>query len=108
MVLQGDCNWSEKRAACVRQAYDSLDANKNGCVKLDQIAQGFDPSGHPAVIAGKQTERDAYMEYMGQFNTQERDGVVSFDEFCEVHKNMSCGCADCSNFVTCIKNCYKC
>ena len=74
----------------MRQAYDFLDNKKCGHITLDQIAQGFDPSAHPCVVAGKQTEREAYMEFMGQFNTQERDGIVSFDEFQEVHKDMSC------------------
>jgi Ca2+-binding EF-hand superfamily protein len=43
------------RTEWIRAAYDKLDVNKDGLVKLDDIAQIYDASQHPDVISGKST-----------------------------------------------------
>jgi hypothetical protein len=37
----------------VRRAYDKLDVNKDGTVRLDDIAKIYDASCHPDVVSGK-------------------------------------------------------
>jgi len=43
---------NEERLSYIRQAYDKLDVNKDGQVKLDDIAKLYDVSQHPDVING--------------------------------------------------------
>jgi Ca2+-binding EF-hand superfamily protein len=47
VALKGDLN--DFRKGFIRQAYDKLDVNKDGLVKLDDIASLYDCSKHPDV-----------------------------------------------------------
>ena len=60
---------SEARLAMVKKAYEKLDVNKDGTVRLDDIAQLFDASRAPIVVSGKKSEQDLYMEFMSQWDT---------------------------------------
>lgn len=44
---------SPARLDMVRRAYDKLDVNKDGTVRLDDIAKIYDASCHPDVVSGK-------------------------------------------------------
>ena len=92
----GDLN--ESRLAVIRAAYDKLDVNKDGQVKLDDIAQLYDASQHPDVQAGRCSERDVYMEFMNTWDTQEKDGIISFSEFCSVLGDISAAYPDDAEF----------
>jgi len=52
-AIKGELN--DFRKKWIRMAYDKLDVNKDGLVKLDDIAQIYDASQHPEVIDGKKT-----------------------------------------------------
>jgi len=60
---------SESRLAVIKRAYDKLDVNHDGQVRLDDIAKLYDASTHPDVVAGHRSERDIYMEFMNTWDT---------------------------------------
>jgi len=60
---------NESRKKWIRAAYDKLDVNKDGLVKLDDIAQIYDASKHPDVIEGKKTPNEIFTEFMSQWDT---------------------------------------
>ena len=39
---------------------------------------------------GSKAEQDVYMEFMSLWDTQEKDGIVTFDEFCQYYRDISC------------------
>jgi hypothetical protein len=43
------------RKRYIKAAYEKLDVNKDGLVKLDDIAKIYDASRHPDVLDGKKT-----------------------------------------------------
>ena len=45
-------------------AYQKLDANGDGTVKLDDIAKLYNVSKDPDVQSGKMTANDAYKQFM--------------------------------------------
>ena len=47
---------SPARVDIVKKAYDKLDVNKDGMVKLDDIAKTFDASQVQEVLEGKRSE----------------------------------------------------
>ena len=49
---------SGARMEMVKKAYEKLDVNKDGCVRLDDIAKIYDASCHPDVVSGKKDEGD--------------------------------------------------
>ena len=104
-ALRGDL--SEKRIACIRMAYDKLDVNKDGLVKLDDIAQLYDVSQHPDVISGKMTPEEAYKQFMSLWDTQVADGIVTFDEFCDYYRDVSASIDTDEYFAVMMKNAWK-
>lgn len=87
VALRGDLN--DNRLAFIRKAYQKLDVNGDGQVTLDDIARIYDVSQHPDVMAGKKTPEEAYREFMSLWDTQNADGIVTFDEFCQYYKDVS-------------------
>ena len=67
LFLQGDLNAT--RVDVVRRAYNKLDANGDGTVKLDDIAMVYDASKHPEVHANRKSERAVFMEFMSLWDT---------------------------------------
>jgi Ca2+-binding EF-hand superfamily protein len=104
-TLKGELN--ERRIACVRKAYNILDVNGDGLVKLDDIAKIYDASCHPEVLSGHKTERDLFMEFMSLWDTQEKDGIVTFDEFCQYYSDISAGVETDDEFDAIMQNAWK-
>ena len=61
-ALKGDLNAARKRY--IKMAYDKLDVNKDGLVKLDDIAKIYDASKHPDVLQGKKSHDQVFLEFM--------------------------------------------
>jgi len=62
---------------------------KDGCVRLDDIAKAFDPNANPDVAQGAKSDQDVFMEFMNLWDTQVKDGIVSLEEFCAYHEDIS-------------------
>lgn len=77
------------RKRYIKMAYDKLDVNRDGLVKLDDIAKLYDASKHPDVLDGKKTPEDVYLEFLSLWDTQVKDGIVTFDEFCDYYSDIS-------------------
>ena len=104
-ALRGDLN--ETRLALIRKAYDKLDVNKDGQVKLDDIAQIYDVSQHPDVVQGKKEPMQVYKEFMSLWDTQVADGIVTFDEFCEYFRDVSASIDTDEYFAVMMQNSWK-
>lgn len=87
-AIKGEIN--DERKKWIKLAYEKLDVNKDGQVKIDDIAQIYDASEHPEVIDGKKTPEEVYAEFMSQWDTQVADGIVTFEEFCDYYEGVSC------------------
>lgn len=64
--IRGDIN--EARKALIQAAYNKLDATGDGLVKLEDVAQLYDASCHPAVLKGEKTPNEIFSEFMGQWD----------------------------------------
>ncbi len=63
--------------------------NKDGRVTLEDIRTIYNASRHPEVISGKKTADQVLTEFMSLWDTQEKDGIVSFEEFCDYYGDVS-------------------
>ena len=86
-AIRGDLN--SYRLSFVKKAYNKLDVNQDGQVKLDDIAKLYDVSQSPEVLSGKKHPKDVYLEFMRQWDTQEPDGVITFEEFADYFSQIS-------------------
>jgi Ca2+-binding EF-hand superfamily protein len=64
--IRGELN--EVRLRYVRAAYQKLDINGDGSVKLDDVARVFDVSKHPDVLRGEDVKK-VYERFMSQWET---------------------------------------
>lgn len=104
-TLKGEMN--DARKIWVRAAYDKLDVTKDGRVTLEDIAQIYDASEHPEVKEGKKTPDQIFAEFMSQWDTQEADGIVTFDEFCDYYEGVSCSIDRDDYFEVMMKSAWK-
>ena len=81
--------------------------NKDGQVTLNDVAKLYDASQHPEVRDGKKSEEEVYMEFMGLWDTQHRDGVVTIEEFQEYYKDVSCSVDSDEEFVAILTAAWK-
>lgn len=103
--LRGDLN--DFRKNLINQAYDKLDINKDGQVKLDDIAQIYDASQHPDVQDGKKSEEEILIEFMDKWDTQEKDGIVTIDEFYDYYRDVSASIDTDEYFEAMMKSAWK-
>lgn len=105
VTLRGALN--DTRKAVVARAYKKLDVNGDGTVRLDDIAKLYDASQHPEVVSGKKGEQDVYLEFMGLWDTQVKDGIVTLDEFCQYYEDISASVDTDDEFVFILKQAWK-
>lgn len=88
-------------------AYDKLDVNKDGLVKLDDIAKLYDVSQHPDIQQGSKTPKEVYLEFMKLWDTQVQDGIVTIDEFFDYFKDVSASIDSDDYFALMMRNSWK-
>jgi Ca2+-binding EF-hand superfamily protein len=103
--IRGDLN--DFRKNLINQAYGKLDVNKDGLVKLDDIAEIYDASKHPDVIQGKKTENEVFLEFMEKWDTQEKDGIITISEFYDYFKDVSASIDTDEYFEAMMKSAWK-
>lgn len=59
LAIRGTLN--DARIAWIKKAYMKLDVNKDGLVKLDDIAKIYDVSKHPEIVNGTAAPKDVYL-----------------------------------------------
>lgn len=105
VTLRGDLN--QTRTEVIRRAYDKLDVTKDGRVTLDDIAKLYTVASQPEVANGSKSEHEVYMEFMSLWDTQVKDGCVTFDEFCDYYRDISASVDTDEEFVTIVTGAWK-
>eukprot|EP00605_Chrysophyceae_sp_TOSAG23-4_P001099 GSChrysophyteH1.ASY1.ANO1.1205.1 assembled CDS len=103
--IRGDLN--DRRKKCIRMAFDILDSDGSGYITIEEIADVYDVSHHPDVTMGKKTEKEALLEFMGQWETGEKDGVVTYEEFENYYKDISASIDEDDYFELMIRNAWR-
>jgi Ca2+-binding EF-hand superfamily protein len=103
--IRGELNAFRKNL--INQAYGKLDVNKDGLVKLDDIAEIYDASKHPDVMDGKKTENEVFLEFMEKWDTQEKDGIITISEFYDYFKDVSASIDTDEYFEAMMKSAWK-
>jgi hypothetical protein len=89
-------------------AYEKLDVNKDGLVKLDDIAKIYDVSKHPEIVNGTMAAKDVYLQFMSLWDTQVPDGIITFDEFCDYYRDVSANIDNDEYFGVMMQSAWKC
>jgi hypothetical protein len=66
----------------------------------------YDPSFHPDVKAGRKTADQVLCDFMSQWDTIKKDGIVSLEEFMEYYKDVSASIDRDDEFELMIRNAW--
>jgi len=93
--LRGPMN--KFRTNLVSQAFEKIDKDGSGILDIDDIRDTYNAKKHPDVKDGKKTEEEVLGEFLDTFETHHaingggvRDRRVTWEEFLEYYKNVSC------------------
>lgn len=98
------------------KAFQKFDKDGSGVVDINDVKGVYDASHHPDVINGKKTEEEILGEFLDTFelhhaiksgNNQDRNKVVTWDEFAEYYENISCSVDDDRYFELLIVSAWK-
>lgn len=104
---------NERRKRLIRILFDSFDKNKTGLINLDEIRNSYNPSNHPDVLSGKNSEDEVLAEFLDTLqyhfsllksNKEEGNNKVGFDDFLSFFNNISIGIEDDEYFENFIKS----
>jgi calcyphosin len=84
VTLRGDL--SPARLVLIEEAFRRLDKDGSGVVTLSDLVAVYSTKFHPEVIAGRKTHEQAVTEFMSQWDTKDKDGIITYDEFVEYYK----------------------
>ena len=102
--LRGSIN--ARRRRLIGLAYNVLDRNGDGHVTVEDMEASYDTRMHPEVISGAKTKAQVLREFLAQFDTLEKDGKVSQQEFEEYYKNVSASIDNDDYFELMIRNAW--
>ena len=87
VAIRGDVN--QFRRDLIQLAFNKLDKTGDGLVTIEDIKGTYNVEMHPKYISGEMSEKQILTEFMSQWDTLKKDGIVTFDEFVEYYRDVS-------------------
>jgi Ca2+-binding EF-hand superfamily protein len=94
------------RKALVKRAYDKLDANGDGFVRLDDIKHFYNARKHPKVVSGEKTQDEVLKEFLNTFDA-DKDGTLTLEEFEKYYSGVSASIDSDAYFSLMMFNAWK-
>lgn len=94
-----------KRLAVVLRAFESLDPNGNGVVRIDDLFERFNVSESEAFLSGKATKEQLFA--ICGFEELETHGLVSKADFINLYTDVSMGTESTEQFCEMVKHCWQ-
>lgn len=104
IAIRGTIN--QRRQQMIDMAYRVLDKTGNGVITIDDIADTYNVKHDPDVLAGTIPPDQALENFLSQFDTIEKDGVVSKKEFTDYYRNVSSSIDNDDYFELMIRNAW--
>lgn len=101
-AIRGDLTQTRKNI--IECAFRKLDITGDGVVNLSDMREIFNVSYHPEVRSGKKNRDQVLSEYLSQWDTLKKDGVVTLEEFIEYYCDLSASIDRDDVFVEMVKN----
>jgi Ca2+-binding EF-hand superfamily protein len=102
--IRGDLN--ENRKKFVLMAFAKLDKTGDGIVDINDLVNSYDVSFHPKYKSGEMSKNDVLNEFMAQWDTVEKDGKVTKEEFCDYYADVSASIDEDDYFELMMRNAW--
>ncbi|KRX00199.1 hypothetical protein PPERSA_10698 [Pseudocohnilembus persalinus] len=97
VAIRGRLN--EKRQEIVDQAFKKMDKDGSGRIEVRDLQGVYDASQHPKVQNGTMTETQVFQQFLQSFGDQDRDGVITKDEWDNYYAAVSSSIDNDDHFV---------
>src|SRR5690242_8063198 len=97
---------NQVRKALVKRAFDKLDVDKDGVIKLSEIKKFYNAAKHPKVVSGEKTQDEILKEFMNVFDA-DKDGNLTLAEFEDYYNGVSASIDDDAYFNLMMFNAWK-
>lgn len=87
-------------------AFRKLDRTGDNLITLDDIKDQYDVSFHPEFKQGKKSKQAILEEFMSQWDTIKKDGIVTPDEWLDYYADVSASIDDDDYFELMIRNAW--
>lgn len=104
LAIRGTIN--QRRQQMIDMAYGVLDKTGNGVITIDDIVGTYNVKHDPDVLAGTIPPDQALETFLSQFDTIDKDGVVSKKEFTDYYRNVSASIDNDDYFELMIRNAW--
>lgn len=95
-----------RREEMIGMAFKVLDKTGDGTVTVEDIAQAYNSDFDPDVLSGRAKPDAALAMFLDQFDTVEKDGIVTLEEFVEYYKSVSASVDNDDYFELMIRNAW--
>lgn len=103
-ALRGDMN--QRRRELVMLAFKKLDRTGDGFITIDDLKDQYDVSFHPRFKSGQMSKQAILEEFLSQWDTINKDGKVTPEEFENYYKDISASIDDDDYFELMIRNAW--
>jgi Ca2+-binding EF-hand superfamily protein len=90
----------------VQLAFKKLDKTGDGVATVEDLKVNYDVSFHPKFKNGQMSKEAILSEFLSQWDTLKKDGVVQYDEFEDYYKDVSASIDDDDYFELMIRNAW--
>ena len=97
---------NKRRTDLIKIAFGKLDKNGDGRVTIEDIEMAYDARFHPDVKAGRVSPADGLRQFLNVFDSGEKDGIVTPEEFQNYYKGVSASIDDDDYFELMMRNAW--
>ncbi|XP_034352954.2 calcyphosin [Arvicanthis niloticus] len=98
---------SQTREAVIAAAFAKLDRTGDGVVTVDDLRGVYSGRAHPKVCSGEWTEDEALQQFLDNFDTFEKDGQVTLEEFQDYYSGLSASVDTDPEFVAMVSSAWR-
>ncbi|XP_067677499.1 calcyphosin-like protein isoform X3 [Haliotis asinina] len=80
---------SKARRALIEQAFKKLDKSGDGVVTVEDLKGVYNVKKHPKYLNGEWTEDQCLRQFLDTFDSQDKDGKITGDEFVNYYAGVS-------------------
>jgi calcyphosin len=102
--LRGDLN--VRRKGLVDLAFNKLDSDKSGIVDINDLVSTYNVEFHPQFKSGEKSKKEILEDFMKQWDTVDKNGKVTREEFYVYYRDISASIDDDDYFELMIRNAW--
>lgn len=98
---------SNARKTLIHKAFKKLDKSGDGIVTTDDLKGVYSVTKHPKYISGEMTEDQVLLTFLDTFDTQDKDGKITKEEFEMYYVGVSASIDTDAYFDLMMRNAWK-